>query len=135
VITQYQFIQSKFHHSFCMITLQQWGHQMEKNSTVMCSHFDTKTSLCGRETKLSRHMLTNPTICILCDSILWLFTNIHIEHEYFWSHRRHFVVETVLVHAIRMSRKCIFAIALAITRIYAFAIWTRNLKTVTFLTN
>jgi len=97
----------------------------------MISHFHTmQSSVTGDIMIATCYKGKTTTFCILCDSIFRLFTNIHVEHNDLWSHCRHFVVETVLVHSIRMSRKCVLTIALTITRIYSFAIWTRNLNTV-----
>ena len=74
-------------------------------------------------------MKTLTTFFICSNSIFRLFTNIHAEHNNLRSQRRHSVVEAVTIHSIGMSCKCVPAIRLALTSIYIFAIWTRNLNT------
>jgi len=79
--------------------------------------------------ELSSAVVCVRTFFVLSDSIFWLFTDVHAKHEGLGSHSRHLVVETVLVHSIRMSCKCVLAVGLSLTSIYSFAVWTENLNT------
>jgi len=91
---------------------------------------------CRKKIMIAMHCkCPQTTFCIPGDSIFRLFANIHAEHDNLRGHCRHLVVETVLVHSVRMSRECVLAIALTITRIYSFAIWSRNLNTASAITD
>ena len=49
--------------------------------------------------------------------ILWSLPYLHTEHDYLWGHGGHLVAETVLVQAIHVCCKCVFAARLSLTRV------------------